>query len=259
MSKMPNNRRLPRVAPLLVIGMLACIVIQRGSYSGPATYAEYHAAAATAVAAIPDRFPMGWVGEDQEVPASAVQLLRPNALRYIVYENLGHRFEGWTPRAGLLVVQCRRALDMVGHYPLNCYPAIGWTTAGEEPRIWVVEGRQIEGVEYQFVRVRDGIERRRTVYNFMIVPGVGTVPDMAGVRLAADDYRQRYYGAGQVQLVFDGPLAAGDRAARDEIFGEILARALPAIDTLVGDLPEDQPVAAAGEAENKREFVHGIR
>ena len=253
MTAAPTNsrpsRRVPVLAPLLVVAMLVAIAVQRGSYAGPDDYEPYHAAARAAVAAIPTDFG-AWIGEDVPPQPAAVELLRPNAIRQVAYENISHGAIGQKVVASLLVVQCKRGRDMVGHFPLNCYPAVGWTLAQATPRRWDVAGRTIRGVEYAFTRPERGREARLSVYNFMILPGQGVVPDMRAVRAAADDYRRRYSGAAQVQVVFPEPLAVSSRARRDAAFAEVLQPALPAVDVLGGGLPavtEDGGVAAAAD------------
>ena len=68
----------------------------------------------------------------------------------------------------------------------------------------------------------------------MIVPGAtgAIVRDMDGVNDAAEDYRRRYYGAAQVQLVFDGRLSRESAEASDAIFAELLEPMLPLVDLL---------------------------
>jgi hypothetical protein len=61
---------------------------------------------------------------------------------------------------------------------------------------------------------------RKCVYNFLIVPGFGTTRDMDDVRKAATDYRQRYYGSAQVQVVMDGDLP---QTEREEIFNDLVS------------------------------------
>ncbi len=51
------------------------------------------------------------------------------------------------------------------------------------------------------------------MYNFLIVPGKGILPDMPGLRKASEDYRRRFYGAAQFQLVMDADLPQADRDA----------------------------------------------
>jgi len=101
------------------------------------------------------------------------------------------------------------------------------------PRDWNVGGKTICGYEYQFTEVWQGQTSRTTVYNFLIVPGRGIVRDMKGIEEAAEDYQQRYYGAAQFWVVFQG-LASADRSReeRDAIFSALLGPNIHMIETL---------------------------
>jgi hypothetical protein len=112
-----------------------------------------------------------------------------------------------------------------------------------EPRDWNVGGMTIPGVEYGFEQKLVGQTYRTTVYNFFVVPGgKSNNPlrrDMDAVRDAAEDYQQRYYGAAQFQVVFQG-LSSADlsRSERDEIFQTLIEPTIPVIKTLSsGGLP----------------------
>ena len=234
--------------PVLAIGLLAGVVGERRGHVKPADVDAYHAKAAEGIKAVP--YLVGfWYGHDKEVTAAAQKLLRPNAILHRVYT-----YNDGTPQrrlrsAGLLIVQCRDSRDMVGHYPPICYRTHGMTAetfSGCEAkpeaglaRNFQVGNASIEGTEYRFTRLAQGQVFRTTVYNFFIVPRKGVVRDMKGVETAAEDYRQRYYGAAQFQVVFDS-LSSNDitAAERDEIFATLMAPNLTLIQTLTtGALP----------------------
>jgi hypothetical protein len=153
------------------------------------------------------------------VPESAVRLLRPNALISRHYECLD---DG--KAADLLIVQCGEATDMSGHYPRNCYPRNGEKLVHEEPHTWQVGATSIHGMVYYFQPSSLG-KPRKCVYNFFVLPGKGIAADMDDVQRATADYRRRYFGAAQFQLVFYSDLAqpeADKVLERDKVFATII-------------------------------------
>ncbi|MEM6312911.1 MAG: hypothetical protein AAF743_02440 [Planctomycetota bacterium] len=245
---------LPLAAPLATLALLGGIAYQNTVYADNTSYEPFHAVAGEMI----DNLPLSvgtWGGQDRadELPPSAVKLLQPNALRNIRYLDHAAKYLGSPDRvASLVIVQCKRTKDMVGHFPANCYPAVGWITDTAIPRDWAVgDGKggekTVRGTEYRFHRDRDGRTQHLVVYNFMVVPGSedGVVRDMDGVAAAADDYRQRYYGAAQFQLVFQGYLALdrpGLDAERDAAFATLLEPVMPVVDVLEQGL--DHPEVA---------------
>ena len=230
---------LPLAAPVATLALLGGIAWQNSVYADPTSYEPFHHVAGEMINDLPLSVDT-WGGEDraEDLPESAVTLLQPNALRNIRYLDWAAKYFGQPDRvASLVVVQCKRSRDMVGHFPAHCYPAVGWVTDRTTQRTWRVGDRNLPGTAYYFSRQRDGRTQRLVVYNFMVVPGVdgGVVRDMAGVIDAADDYRQRHYGAAQFQLVFQGYLANdGPEIAdeRDAAFATLLQPALPVVDVL---------------------------
>lgn len=165
-----------------------------------------------------------WESRPIEVPPSAVELLRPNAMLSRQFRDPGQR-----RHASILIVQCKDARDLSGHWPPNCYKASGYTQTNIESRTWspLAEGEgEIPGVEYTFDMEMANGPSRLVVANFLIVPGVGLVPNMASVRDAGADPQRRSLGAAQVQVVTDGSYT---RAERDAIFAELLEPHWPLI------------------------------
>ena len=227
--------------------MLVGMARQKDGYLEPEAFDGYHAAVAEEV----DALPMGvgrWVGRPEEIPAAAQKLLKPNAIRAIRFTDTGSEYL-WNPRTvSYVVVQCRRSGDMVGHYPPNCYRSLGWEMTRAEPRSWRVGTRTLPGTEYEFVK-RDGDrESRKIVYNFMVVAESGVLRDIQGVQDAAEDYQQRYYGAGQFQLVFPDRLCRGETAeGRDGIFATLMAPSLPLIDAIAGGKLVEGPAGSTSD------------
>jgi hypothetical protein len=216
-------------APTLCVGILAGMVAQDRQRLTAEDFERYHAEVRQLVDSLPSAIE-NWMGAKAEVPASAQTLLRPNALRAIRFVDMQPRYVLGNPRGVLLVVvQCKAAADMVGHYPPNCYRGQGFEQIDRRSRDWIVDGVGIPGTEYTFSRTIDRQTSKTVVYNFMMVPRKGIQRDIAGVRAAAEDYQQRYYGAAQVQVVFSGPMADLNVSERDEIFATLIRPALPVI------------------------------
>lgn len=166
-----------------------------------------------------------WSAVDAELPEAAVALLRPNVLisRRYIDESTGRSF-------AMLIVQCADARDMEGHYPPNCYPSSGWTTVGKKPVGVEIGAKQAEAVDYGFERVlQDGTDSIRVV-NLMLMPKEGFVTSMSSIRKLGGTVTDRYFGAAQMQFVFDSRWEAKERLAAVE---EILAEIQPLIGTIL--------------------------
>ena len=175
-----------------------------------------------------------WESRPVELPPAAIQLLRPNAHRSRSYHN---------PQTGeqvsFLLVQCKDARDLSGHWPPNCYKATGYTLASADDRVWEVGDLKIPGVDYLFEIFTAGRQNSMVVSNFMILPGVGFVPDMFSVREAGADPQRRHFGAAQVQVVTDAGMTE-DR--RRQVFDELIEAHLPLIRE-IADMPSPLPAA----------------
>ncbi|MFT3785621.1 MAG: hypothetical protein QM770_05580 [Tepidisphaeraceae bacterium] len=217
-------------APALCLLMLVGAGWVQRDLRGAQSFEPYHARVRAAIAAIPTKIDT-WDATEQPLPRSALALLKPNAIRsFSLQERTDVALRRPDQPVYMTIVQCKRASDMLGHYPPNCYPAIGDTLRSSYPRTWQVDGLDITGTEYEFERLQDGKTRRRIVYSFMVVPGKGFAPDMKALEFAADDYQQRYYGAAQFQVVFDSLAGQGrSQAERDEVFTTLITAAAPAI------------------------------
>ena len=218
------------------IALLAGIAAEQRTHLTPQDVEPYHQRAREAIDGIP--YVIGtWTGKNEEVPLAAQKLLRPNAILSRTYMDNSDSDDNHMERrrVGLLIDQCRDSRDMVGHYPPICYRAKGMILdeKASRDRDWVVNGMTIAGHEYRFTQVWQGQTNHTTVYNFFVIPGRGIVRDMKGVEEAAEDYQQRYYGAAQFQVVFDG-LASADRSReeRDEVFSALIGPNLKVIETL---------------------------
>ncbi len=223
-------------APLLAVALLGGMAVESASTRAvPPGVDAYHDAARAAVESIPTRVEV-WSARPEAIPREAIALLKPNVIRCLKYADN----DATDPRAqdrwaSLLVDQCRDARDMAGHWPPNCYVNGGQERTYTEARTWVVDGLVIPGTEYHFRQTTATSSTRTAVYNFLIVPDQGILPDMPGLRKAAgEDYRRRFFGAAQFQLVMDADLPRGDR---DAIFTSLMRPCVPVIRILMRSPP----------------------
>ena len=255
--------------PIVALGLLGFVGYAHHTSHDPTSWDQFHDSARNAIEALPTQVSGAsgeWIGREVKVPEPAMQLLRPNALRNLVFTDYSPRSLRARRQVSLLIVQCRSANDMLGHYPPECYPAQGAREVAAYPRQWEIPALdpsepplRVSGMEYHFAepdrqgrldmltssdradqseRLLGG--RRRVVLNFLIVPGEGVVPDMHNVFASSEDFQKRRRGAAQVQIVFGprGPIPG--EAQRDAIFRDLLSPAVPALRTLI-DRPELRP------------------
>ncbi len=219
-----TSRKAWQVLPVAITAMLLIgLVIENVSYSSPSDADPYHERVRGVIESVP--YQIGdWYGSDVEVPPAALALLRPNAICSRRYQNnrTGNSVE-------LLIVQTRDARDMGGHYPPVCYPAHGWVEKSVEPVEWEVRSLTVPGREYIFSQSLPGRLSTIVVENVLILPNGEMIRDIEGVRAIAADYRMHFYGAGQLQLVFDQSIPSEERRAIIDIF---LDAALPVLEAI---------------------------
>lgn len=209
------------LSPLLALSLLAGLHAQILALPTPEDAQGYHDLVRRRVDEIPRRIGE-WEGVDVPVPPAAVALLRPNAMFSRRYH---HAPTGVT--ASLIIVQCRDARDMSGHFPPNCYPAHGWQTAAEpEQRTITVGGTPIPVTEFRFARRELDRAVRIAILNFFVLPTRGPVPGMAEVRAATGDRSARDFGAAQVQIVLDAGVPSPER---ERAFQELIEPLLPVL------------------------------
>jgi hypothetical protein len=165
----------------------------------------YHAAIRQAASLAPIKFG-NWIGQDVPVPRGAIQTLRPNVMLSRRFTTLRER-ENFT----FLLVHCEDARDLIGHYPPSCYPSQGWEQRASRMADSAVDGLGIEGMEYIFASNRLDAASEVIVYNFMLLPNGSTCRDLNGLRSSAKDFRQRSFGAAQVQVLFDASVPVEKR------------------------------------------------
>ena len=214
----PTSPALAKSALIASAALLLTAGLINHRFPTAADAAPYHDHILTLAAQAPRSFGP-WTSTSNEIPPSAIELLRPNA-------TLSRSFIDTTtdpsnPRhAEFLLVQCRDARDLAGHWPPNCYASSGYTETQRTPTTWSVPGLpSIHGITYQFERTGLDGTLRLIVDNFLILPGLGFVPDMAAVRTAGDDPRRRNFGAAQVQII---TRLGTPPAERQALFKELL-------------------------------------
>ncbi len=214
--------------PLLCVGILGGIAVEKSTHVKAADAAAYHKRAEESISKfgwlIPGADGSNWAGQDIEPTTEAVRLLRPNKILSRRYADSPSKEQvrGNSRVCDVLIVQCWNSRDMVGHYPENCYPNSGEPLIDKRDRDWQIGNVTIIGTEYTFERYSQGQPVRRCVYNFLVVPGVGIVRDIKAVNKAAEDYQRRYFGAAQFQFVFLADEADLPREKRDEIFKTLM-------------------------------------
>lgn len=244
-SKLNKNPLIPRVrlaAPLLCLVVLGAAFAERSRRLSATDVEPYHAVAATAINDI--KYTIGfWTGADIAVPEAAQQLLRPNALLSRSYIDNDPSLEA-PISAQLLIVQCKDPGDMQGHYPPICYVAHGQSMEHVDKLSFTLTGKgggepfTVHGTEYRFSRNVAGQRIGTAIFNTLLIPGVGTTPDMKGVYKAAADYRRALYGAAQIQIVLSDEVPPEKRR---EIYESFLNASESTMRTFLSASPDQPP------------------
>ena len=231
-----RNYRTIFAAPAVCAALLVGMAYQSAARATPAIADDYHRRAKDAVDGIPTRVG-SWTAKPapEKIPREALALLKPNVIRCLEFVDNDTAAPDWPDRwAILLVDQCRDARDMSGHYPPNCYVNSGEEQTAAQQRTWVVDGFPITGTEYEFRQTTATASTRTAVYNFLVAPDHGVMPDMAGFNRVAENYPRRFYGAAQFQVVMNADLPP---AERNEIFTTLMGPCVPVIRTLLHTQP----------------------
>jgi hypothetical protein len=216
--------------PLLGLCLLAGMAAQQMSYTEPEDVTAYHRRVEQAVKAIPIQLGP-WAGSRAPVPEAARELLSPNV---IVSRQYRHDRTGQV--VSLMVVHCKDARDLAGHYPPVCYPANGWTKDSQQDRRWTIADPNGPATEvpvrhYRFARPRTEGEGKRTMHvlNTLMLPNGRLTREMSAVRRLAADYRSHFYGAGQLQLIVGGDVPL---AQRRRLFAQFFKAMRPAVQAI---------------------------
>jgi hypothetical protein len=223
-------RVLGAAAPLLTLALLIGMACLDRLWVDPHEADAFHAKVRAALDKMPRYIPP-WTMDDQPIPPSAVQLLKPNAM-------LCRQFKKVTGvKATLLVTQCRDSRDMLGHYPPVCYRGQGYEfvcrsgAAGADgvPQEWEAGDMKFKGMEYEITRVQGKVREDTFVRDFFVLPYGPIVADMEAVTAASKDYRTLAFGVAQIQLLCDGSYS---RRQRDAIFSDLIGRNIDLIKAL---------------------------
>jgi hypothetical protein len=213
------------ISPVLVLAVLAALAVETSLRATPADAEPYHARVRHAGELFPKTVGL-WVGQDAVPDQGAQSLLRPNIILCRRYEN---RETGRT--VSFLLVHCKDARDMNGHYPPVCYPGQGYSETSRTPGEFTVGDLKVPETEYGFSREgKNGELEERVIYNFMILPDGRIVRDMEGIRLTAKSYKKRIYGAGQIQILFSAEMPSEEREATVR---EFIGASKPLIETIL--------------------------
>lgn len=211
------------LALILSLATLGGFYGYKQTYPTPADAKPYHAKVAAAVDAVPRQFG-GWLGRDVEVPAQAVELLKPNAL---LSRNYVHPQTGRS--VSILVVHCQTSRDLAGHYPPICYPSAGWIARGETSAPLAWGDTTMPFMRYTFRRSLATEEMSINVWNVLMVPDAAPTPSMQSVRDKAEGYLTHFFGAGQVQFLFH---ARVPREEQEAIIAEFRPQMQPVFDAV---------------------------
>jgi len=188
-----------RLAIPFTLVLLVVVAVLRERPANSEGVVRYHERIADLVEQIPVDAG-GWEGQEVPIPQSATDLLRPNALvsRRYVHESRGIS-------GTLVIVQCRDARDMAGHYPPRCYPGNGWLAPPERPyEDTGIGGRTFR--KYNFTRQTGRAEHEIQVYSLFVLPTGSTTTSMDDVYSLSADMENRHLGAAQIQFVVDREL-----------------------------------------------------
>ena len=214
------------IAPAMSLAILLLFpLFVAGSSTDEVGVAVRHAEIRMSLKQTPEKLG-SWVSvSDVEIPSGALNILRPNAYLSRKYQRIG---PGRSLFATLMVIHCRDARDMSGHYPPVCYPRGGWEYDPSD--VWNGSLERPDAMDlnyriYKFNRIgSDGIQRTITVADSFILPRGKSTPEMSEVLKSASRARRSAEGVAQIQIYLEGDVPI--ESARD-VVDEIL-EALPA-------------------------------
>jgi len=190
----------------------------------PPDASPYHARCRQVAATMPYRVG-DWTARDFELTRDAEGLLRPNVF---ISRDFTNDLSG--QHVSLLIVQVDDARHITSHYPPICYTtAKGMDLVSAQRRAWTIGSLSIPGTEYEFRCANFGPGEAVIVENFMLLPDGRIAPNMELVKERTIE-RNRYFGAGQVQLVF---ATSVPRETRDAVMAELIEAYRPLIETVL--------------------------
>ena len=228
----PVKSLISGAAPALTVLLLCGILMADKLRVDPAEAAPFLARTAAAIAAIPKVSGDWQVQGEWPLAPEVVKLLDVNASLHRRYVNTRTG-----QSAELLLVQCKDARAMQGHFPPVCYPSGGCRlrSLGEVQQWHLRGGAVVPGMEYEVIRP-DGAAF--IVRDFFVLPNGKYATDMATVMAAAKNYQELVYGGAQVQVLFN---AGVDHAERDAIFSDLMAPYTDLLEVLRSAQCKDAP------------------
>jgi hypothetical protein len=229
--------------PAMSMLLLAAMVAEANTRVKPADADPHQLRCKAAIEAFPLQIVGSngiWTGTDVPQPTAATQLLHPNVILSRRYRQSGGQFAG-VP-VDLLIVDCKDARDLQGHYPPNCYPAQGYILISKQSRSWQLKDVSISGMAYHFAPPQNQLLSEKTVYNFFVTPHVpGTMvshpeldgaicPDITSVYTSGEDYQRRYFGAAEFQIVTEASMSPEQL---DQALTDLLEQNVNVIETLM--------------------------
>jgi hypothetical protein len=200
---MSENRRAnpgtflpPLIGAVLVL--IAVDLQRRYMRTAPHDAAVYHEQLRRAADQIP-LYSGDWMGTNTPVPPAAIEILHPNVIIARRYQNIATGQE-----VQFLLVQVQDARDILGHYPPVCYRGQGWTQdSAQAVELDSSDDLRVNATRYGFSSTRGSRDTSIVVDNFLVLPDGSTCPDMDAVDGAAQDNRTKFFGAAQVQVVYE--------------------------------------------------------
>ena len=184
--------------PLLALLVLGVAWLDQHRIGPPPDAASYHANIRQASSQIPLQSG-DWLGTDIPLPYDVIGALHANVLISRHYQNASTG-QG----VKVMLLQCQDALVLQDHFPPACYPNTqGYRLTHQYDRDWDVDELRVRGIVYEFSRRRFDASDSLVVADLMILPNRQFARDMSPVRRWASDVRSRFYGAGQMQILFD--------------------------------------------------------
>jgi hypothetical protein len=218
----------PFLAALLLLGIE---LEQQARAVDPDLLEAYHAHAAATAEQMPLKLG-NWAGREQVVAEAAYAVLNPNFVFSREYQNVETG-----EVVSFMIVHCRDARFLLGHYPPNCYVNAGWRLAERTPTRFNMGGATEDGITYHFQRDSMTSLARMKIANFMLLPDGRIVPDMEAVGRFTEDRFLRQYGAGQLQVIMPGHLSPTE--SRD-LAERLIALHQPLIDAILNGVPHAQ-------------------
>lgn len=211
------------VSPVLTAALLGAAAWENSTHVAPAAAEAYHQRVRDAASprALPTQIGL-WVGDDIDPPTAANRLLKPNVILMRRFQHYPLAGQADLGSVSVLLVACKDVRDMLGHYPPVCYRGVGMVMEGQEARTWKIGELTLPGVEYRFAKEYRGIRQEMVIYNFMVAQGQRAVPHMDALAATQKNYRQRLFGAAQVQVAFYSPLNVAPATQRDEVMRQFL-------------------------------------